>query len=532
MFFKTFQHAAAVTCFLFLSILTCAARAQSPTAFTYQGQMTQSGQPFSGTASISFRLYAAPSGGTPLATLPAASIQVQNGLFTAPIDFGSTKFRTGNAGYIEAVVVDAGVETPLSPRQLITPAPLALGVVGMSLVPRPIVDIEQTTGSGMWLFTQYPVCYQSFTAGTSGQLLKVTFLGRGYSDGPIMYATLRSGLGTGGTSLGTAASDLITSEADSPVVLDFASQNILLTAGQIYTIVFAFGGDLATATPVAGTQGLCSSSPANYWFRTVMGGAIVPAVAASSDFASTANSANTATTAATATTADTATSASMLLATGRSGLADQELGLRGAPDLAHGLGWFGGSQSFRNTSFAPDGPVLWGNSGGGLGTSNPAGTAGNIALRWNSSGLVGIGTAPSSSGYRLELPNTASAAGQGRANAWVTYSSRDFKQNIREVDDAMSLLGQLRGVRFDWKQTDDQGNHTHDIGFIAEEVAAVLPELVNHDASGKALGLDYGRIVPVAVEAIKQQAQEIARNRAEIAALKERLDRLEQARSH
>jgi hypothetical protein len=230
-----------------------------------------------------------------------------------------------------------------------------------------------------------------------------------------------------------------------------------------------------------------------------------------------------------ATLADTATIASTLLATGRSALADQELGLRGAPDLAHGLGWFGGSQAFRNTGFAPDGPVLWGNSGGGLGTSNPTGTAGTIALRWNASGLVGIGTAPSSSGYRLELPNTSSAAGQGRANAWVTYSSREFKENIREVDDAMSLLGQLRGVRFDWKQTDDHGNHTHDIGFIAEEVAAVLPELVNHDASGKALGLDYGRIVPVAVEAIKQQAQEIARNRAEIAAMKERLERLEKA---
>jgi len=48
------------------------------------------------------------------------------------------------------------------------------------------------------------------------------------------------------------------------------------------------------------------------------------------------------------------------------------------------------------------------------------------------SGNVGIGsTSPS---YRLELPNTASAAGQGRANSWVTYSDSRVKTNQHEIE--------------------------------------------------------------------------------------------------
>ena len=73
--------------------------------------------------------------------------------------------------------------------------------------------------------------------------------------------------------------------------------------------------------------------------------------------------------------------------------------IAGALDLAitplsgsasnHGLGWYGTGRLFGGV--AVDGPVLYGNAGGALG-SNTNGTY-NTALRWNGAGQVGVGTA-------------------------------------------------------------------------------------------------------------------------------------------
>lgn len=67
-------------------------------------------------------------------------------------------------------------------------------------------------------------------------------------------------------------------------------------------------------------------------------------------------------------------------------LNDHDIHLRN--DNFHGLGWYGITKTFAGIS--PDGPVLYGYTGGGLGYRNSSST--NIVLAWNSSGNVGIGT--------------------------------------------------------------------------------------------------------------------------------------------
>jgi hypothetical protein len=69
-------------------------------------------------------------------------------------------------------------------------------------------------------------------------------------------------------------------------------------------------------------------------------------------------------------------------------LNDTNLWLRN--DNNHGLGWFGNGKPFAATSNVIDGPVLFGFSGGALGTEQ-FGTE-RIALLWTSAGNVGIGT--------------------------------------------------------------------------------------------------------------------------------------------
>ena len=126
------------------------------------------------------------------------------------------------------------------------------------------------------------------------------------------------------------------------------------------------------------------------------------------------------------------------------------------------------------------------------------------ALNITSTGNVGLGvTSPT---YRLELPNTAAPAGRGRANSWTTYSSGRWKTNVQTIDQAMDKVRKLRGVTFDWKD----GGH-HDMGLIAEEVGKVIPEVVDYEANGTdARSMDYGRLVALLVEALKEQDARIA----------------------
>ncbi|MFH1387726.1 MAG: tail fiber domain-containing protein, partial [Patescibacteria group bacterium] len=104
--------------------------------------------------------------------------------------------------------------------------------------------------------------------------------------------------------------------------------------------------------------------------------------------------------------------------------------------------------------------------------------------------------------YRLQLPNVADATGQGQANAWQTYSSSRWKENVIEIDNALDKISQLRGVYFDWKP-EYGGNHS--VGFIAEEVNPFLPEAVTMEEDGiYAKALDYNKLVPLAIQGINE----------------------------
>ncbi|MBO2008821.1 hypothetical protein [Hymenobacter negativus] len=73
-------------------------------------------------------------------------------------------------------------------------------------------------------------------------------------------------------------------------------------------------------------------------------------------------------------------------------LNDNELRLRARTDTSHGLGWYGNSSSVKNwLGLNVDGPVLYGNGGGVLGTVTSGGR--QLALAWTNAGRVSIGQA-------------------------------------------------------------------------------------------------------------------------------------------
>ncbi len=85
-------------------------------------------------------------------------------------------------------------------------------------------------------------------------------------------------------------------------------------------------------------------------------------------------------------------------------------------------------------------------------------------------------------------------------------SSARWKNNVENISEPINKLESLRGVTFTWDE--EHGGH-EDIGFIAEEVGAILPEIVGFELNGvDASGLDYSRITPLLVECAKAMRQE------------------------
>ena len=81
----------------------------------------------------------------------------------------------------------------------------------------------------------------------------------------------------------------------------------------------------------------------------------------------------------------------------------------------------------------------------------------------------------------------------------------------------------MRPVTFDWKQGGE-----HDLGLVAEEVAKVEPLLVTHNEKGEIEGVKYDRIAVVLINAIKQQQEQMERQKAENDKLKQQLRQQEE----
>jgi hypothetical protein len=115
-------------CFCLLIGTTTSLRAQG-TAFTYQGQLNDSGSPADGRYDLTFTLYSFTNlPGTILAgPITNAAVTVTNGLFTTTLDFGPGVFTGTNYWLQIGVRTNGGTTfTALSPRQQLTPVPYAI----------------------------------------------------------------------------------------------------------------------------------------------------------------------------------------------------------------------------------------------------------------------------------------------------------------------------------------------------------------------------------------------------------------------
>jgi hypothetical protein len=147
----------------------------------------------------------------------------------------------------------------------------------------------------------------------------------------------------------------------------------------------------------------------------------------------------------------------------------------------------------RNDSDGPDKfQIRW---QGGSGSNTPRFTIDNA-------GNVGIGTtAPT---QRLTVFNGTST-GTYTTTGWVHTSDARLKTNVVNLDNSLEKVLKLNGVSYNWKNNPDADKQ---IGFIAQEVERIVPEVVVMDSEGN-YAMAYQNLNALLVEAMKEQQTQI-----------------------
>jgi hypothetical protein len=158
----------------------------------------------------------------------------------------------------------------------------------------------------------------------------------------------------------------------------------------------------------------------------------------------------------------------------------------------------------------------------------------SILVRENTNGYTAFGdTTNTASGSPTE---TIDVNGNGRfriigsgasagalhytSNGTLTTNTSDarLKKNIEPLSSSLHKIQKLQGVSFDWVDENDKSG-TH-LGFIAQDVEQVIPEVVFENPADGYKGINYQEIIPMLVESIKEQQAEISLLKKEIEKLK------------
>ena len=157
-------------------------------------------------------------------------------------------------------------------------------------------------------------------------------------------------------------------------------------------------------------------------------------------------------------------------------------------------------------------------------------------------GNVGIGTTGSPS-EKLDVDGNARFRGVGSgsyaytlnitSDGTLTTNTSDvsMKKNIVPISEALQKVLEMNGVYFSWK-SDTLNNRR--VGFIAQEMEKVLPEVVFTNPVDKLKGINYNEITVVLAEAVKEQQKIIESQKAkidnqekELQSLKDRMEQIE-----
>jgi hypothetical protein len=163
-------------------------------------------------------------------------------------------------------------------------------------------------------------------------------------------------------------------------------------------------------------------------------------------------------------------------------------------------------------SAGPQGSAGAAGAAGPQGPQGPQGSSNNGDARVDSLG-VGIPTSP------------AVPTGWIRASNNITskFSDKRLKENIKNIDNCIEKIQSMTGVYFTQNKLAEKfgyDDYKKQIGLIAQQISAVFPEAVsiasfdaddngNSKSGENYLTINYDKLVPLLIEAVKEQQKEI-----------------------
>lgn len=537
-------------------ILVCGVYATGQTtAFTYQGQLSDSGVSANGSYDMQFSLFdLAQNGSQQGATVTLTSVPVTNGIFTVQLDFGSNVFTGNDAQFMQIAVRPGGTSgtfTSLLPRVPLTPTPYAIRANSAAAADSATTATVAATANSATNAAQLGgIQANQYVLTTDSRLNPTNYVLNGTSQQAANFNI--SGDGTVGGTLSANAVNAATQYniGGNPVL--FASTNNTFVGVQIGT-----GGSLNT---IVGAQ----AGKTNTGNNNVIIGAQAGEVNTGTDntiIGVIAGEAN--------------TSGEENIFIGRSA---------GQSNTTGGFGVFVGSGAGANSTSPSNNVFIGGDAGIGtttggfnafLGTSagnaNTTGTGntfiGEETGRSSSTGsnntALGLSAGPTASGLTqstaiganatvstsntivlgtssetTQIPGKFSVTGvaafgalgsagsaalcRNASNQLATCSSSlRYKTDLLPYRKGLDIIAGLRPISFTWK---DGG--MRDLGFAAEEVAKIEPLLVTFNPQGQVEGLKYDRITALLVNAVKEQQSQISQQNRQIERQQQQLESL------
>jgi hypothetical protein len=151
-----------------------------------------------------------------------------------------------------------------------------------------------------------------------------------------------------------------------------------------------------------------------------------------------------------------------------------------------------------------------------IGNQGGAGQSGAIRIgtagRQTSTFIAGISGVNVGAGAAPVFMNTLSG------QLGTIASTKRVKEAIEDMGEASRGLRRLRPVTFRYRQPAEDGSQPRQYGLIAEEVAAVYPELVAYGADGEPSTVAYHLLPAMLLNELQRQAAELAGQQAQITA--------------
>lgn len=501
------------------------------TAFTYQGSISDNNSLAVGTYDFEFQLWNAAVDGVQAGlTISTDAVTVSDGIFTVNLDFGADPFNGDELWLLVRVRENdsGGGFTELLPRQALTATPFAL--VAKSVPADSITDMEidpdtvQVRISG------------TCPAGESIQSIdntgNVSCQPVGYTVGNGLYLTgntINSGwafLGgvegdminnnTGGVGIGTssAAAKLHVNSATSEDALRVQVSGITkLMVHQNGGVGIGYGGSLPTENGliVQGSTGIGINNPETKLHiaggndaEVSGGGYMTLGSTSSTNIVIDSNEIMARNNASTSTLYFNADGGPVGLRTTPGGIS-HDVNITGSQKLD-----VGASENFIiEKSASGTDPALYATASG--------------------YGLIG------KSGNEMFNVRSKRFYAESSAN-YLTYSDRSIKEEIHPITNALDMVNQLQGSSYAVKRDhfyrsertqNREFQRNNQLGFIAQEVELILPQLVQLDEETGLKTVGYMGFIPVLVEAVKEQQVLIEKQSQLLAALQDRVEYLE-----